>query len=187
MAAVKRLHNASQVIILTASTMSERMDAPVARDRSPQQAMTAARCPAASRALFTSAVGITQAKEPIVSKAEKLSEVHLRQFTGSEHWCRHGINRRVVFTDGAKYIAGEGGAYWLLDAIAIAQLYEKSVSGEGSQVWKLTVNPDRSASLVCDDGNHNFVNTHQIEFTDFPIDEIKFYSTDNTILLPSEY
>jgi hypothetical protein len=53
-----------------------------------------------------------------MTKAEKLSEVHLRQFTGSENWYRHGINRNVLFTDGAKYVADEGGAYWLLDAIA---------------------------------------------------------------------
>jgi hypothetical protein len=111
----------------------------------------------------------------------------LRQFTGSENWYWHGINRNVLFTDGAKYVADEGGAYWLLDAIAIAQSYEKRVSGEGFQVWKLKVNTDRTASLVCDDGNDNIVYAQHIEFTDFPLDEIKLYFTDNTILLPSEY
>jgi hypothetical protein len=48
-----------------------------------------------------------------------LAEVQLRQFTGSENWYRHGINRSVLFTDGAKFLAGQGGAYWLLDIIAI--------------------------------------------------------------------
>jgi hypothetical protein len=81
----------------------------------------------------------------------------------------------------------KGGAYWLLDAIAIAQHFEKNVAAEGFQVWKLKVNEDRTASLVCDDGNHNIVYTQHIEFTDFPMDEIKLYFTDNTILLPSEY
>ena len=55
------------------------------------------------------------------------------------------------------------------------------------QVWKLTVREDRTASLVCDDGNDNIFYTQHIEFTDFPITEIKLYFTDNTILLPSEY
>ena len=122
-----------------------------------------------------------------MTKTEKLSEEHLRQFTGSESWYRHGINRNVVFTDGAKYVADQGGAYWLLDAIAISQRYEKKVAAEGFQVWKLKVNDDRTASLVCDDGNDNIVYTQHIEYTDFPIEEIKFYFTDNTILLPSEY
>ena len=122
-----------------------------------------------------------------MTKTAILSKEHLRQFTGSENWYRHGINRSVLFTDGAKYIADEGGAYWLLDAIAIAQRFEKSVAAEEFQVWKLKVNDDRTASLVCDDGNDNIVYTQQIAFTDFPIEEIKLYFTDNTILLPSEY
>jgi uncharacterized protein DUF6876 len=122
-----------------------------------------------------------------MTNASKLTEFNLRQFSGSENWYRHGINRNVLFTDGAKYVADEGGAYWLLDAIAIRQLYEKPVSGEGFQVWKLKVNADRTAILTCDDGNGNIVYTQHIAFTDFPLDEIKVYFTDNTILLPSEY
>ena len=46
-----------------------------------------------------------------MTNASKLTESDLRQFTGSENWYRHGINRRVVFTDGAKYLADEGGAH----------------------------------------------------------------------------
>jgi hypothetical protein len=61
------------------------------------------------------------------------------------------------------------------------------VASEGFQVWKLKVNADRTATLTCDDGNYNIVYTQHIAFTDFPLDEIKFYFTDNTILLPSEY
>jgi len=122
-----------------------------------------------------------------MTKANKLSEANLRQFIGSENWYRHGINRNVLFTNGAKYVADQGGAYWLLDAIAIAQRFEKNVAAEGFQVWKLKVNEDRTASLVCDGGSGNIVYTQHIAFTDFPIDEIKFYFTDNTILLPSEY
>jgi hypothetical protein len=53
-----------------------------------------------------------------------LSESQLRQFTGSENWYRHGINRAVLFTDGAKFLADQGGAYWLLDIIAIAQQHD---------------------------------------------------------------
>jgi hypothetical protein len=76
---------------------------------------------------------------------------------------RCGINRNVLFTDGAKFVADEAGAYWLLDTIAICQRYEKSVSAEEFQVWKLKVNADRTACLVCDDGNDNIVYTQHIE------------------------
>lgn len=50
-----------------------------------------------------------------------LSKSDLAQFTCSENWYRHGINRNVFYTDGA-HVAEHGGAYWLLDEIAIIQL-----------------------------------------------------------------
>jgi hypothetical protein len=40
-----------------------------------------------------------------------LSEVQLRQFTGSENVYRHGINRAVLYTGGVKYVAGQGGTH----------------------------------------------------------------------------
>ena len=116
-----------------------------------------------------------------------LNTADLAQFTGSENWYRHGINRRVLFTDGAKYVADQAGAYWLLDEIAIIQPYNVCVAAEEFQVWKLTVNADQTAVLTCDDGNGNVVYSKQIEHTDFPPDGITLYFTNNTILLPREY
>ena len=55
-----------------------------------------------------------------------LSKSDLAQFTGSENWYRHGINRNVLYTDGAQHVAEHGGAYWLLDEIAIIQPYNKA-------------------------------------------------------------
>ena len=122
-----------------------------------------------------------------MTNAAKLSESDLMQFTGTEQWYRHGINRKVLFTDGAKYVADTAGAYWLLDEIALIQPYDKRVAAEEFQFWKLSVRPDHTATLTCDDGNGNIVYTKAIEYTDFPLDEITFYFTNNTILLPSEY
>src|SRR6267154_2117913 len=116
----------------------------------------------------------------------KLSKADLSQFTGSENWYRHGIVRTVLFTDGAKYVADQGGAYWLLDEIALAQKFVTSVKAEPFQVWKLVVSNSKGV-LSCDDGNGNGVYSKQIPFTDFPLPEIKLYFTDNVILLPSEY
>lgn len=117
----------------------------------------------------------------------KLSEAELRQFTGSEHWYRHALNRNVLFTDGAKYIADEGGAYWLLDEIAIAQRHDKSVRGQPFQVWKLDVRPDNSATLRVEDGNDNLLLLRDIEFTDFPLDGVTLWFSNNVIYLPSEH
>jgi hypothetical protein len=119
--------------------------------------------------------------------ANKLRADDLRQFTGSENWYRHGLVRNVLFTDGAKYVADQGGAYWLIDEIAFAQRGDKRVAGEEFQLWKLTVKPDQTATLSCEDGNGNTVYSKAIEYTDFPLAEIALYFTNNTILLPSEY
>jgi hypothetical protein len=117
----------------------------------------------------------------------KLSEADLRQFTGSEHWYRHGLNRDVLFTDGAKYVADHGGAYWLLDIIALAQRYQKRIAAEEFQVWKLTVRPDRTATITCEDGNYRVVFKHRLGFTDFPAPEITLWFSNGVIYLPSEH
>jgi len=122
-----------------------------------------------------------------MTKAEKLTKADLAQFTGSETWYRHAINRNVLYTDGAQFLAERGGAYWLLDEIAIIQPYNKRVAAEEFQVWKLTVRSDRSATLTCDDGNGTVVFTKEIEYTDFPLDEISLWFTNNVIYLPSEH
>lgn len=116
-----------------------------------------------------------------------LKQEDLGQFTGSENWHRHGINPNVLFTDGAKHVADAGGAYWLLDQIAIAQLHKRRVKAESFQVWTLTVHEDRSATLTCDNGSHNVVDSEEIEYTDFPMASIKLYFDAGAIMLPSEY
>jgi hypothetical protein len=122
-----------------------------------------------------------------MAPTKPLSIAELSRFTGSENWYRHGLVRDVLFTDGAKYVADAGGAYWLLDEIALAQRCDKRVAAEEFQLWKLTVEHDNTATLTCDDGNGNIVFSKRIAFTDFPLPEIALYFTNNTILLPSEY
>ena len=111
----------------------------------------------------------------------------LMHFTGSECVYRHAIVARVVFTEGAKYLADQAGAYWLLDAIAIAQRFDAKVTAEEFQLWTLTVNVDQTAVLTCEDGNGHQLYAQKIEHTDFPLSEVRLYCTDNTILLPTEY
>src|SRR5690349_4033315 len=115
------------------------------------------------------------------------SAAALMQFTGSDHWYRHNLNSDVLYTDGAKYVADAAGAYWLLDEIALAERYVKSVRSEEFQVWKLVVRSDKTATLSCEDGNGNRVYSKEIEYTDFPSEEITLYCVNNTIHLPSEY
>lgn len=116
-------------------------------------------------------------------EAKDLSE-NLTHFTGSEEWYRH-ITRNL-YTEGVKYLADNAGAYWLIDEIMFRQRFRR-VKAEEFQVWILRVTVHNGAWLKCEDGNGNVVHTKQIEFTDFPLAEIKLYFTNNTLLLPSEY
>jgi hypothetical protein len=84
--------------------------------------------------------GSLKGKRPTMTKT--LNKADLAQFTGSENWYRHAINRAVLFTDGAKFVADQAGAYWLLDEIAIIQSHNARVAAEGFQVWKLAVHAD---------------------------------------------
>ncbi len=115
-----------------------------------------------------------------------LEALDLAQFTGTLHWYRHGLVRSVVFTDGVKYLADHAGAYWLIDEIALAQVYNGKVAGEAFQVWELKVKGNE-AELLCEDGNGNHLAGQLIPFTDFPAPGIRLFCCDSTIMLPGEY
>jgi hypothetical protein len=122
-----------------------------------------------------------------MTSTNTLCQADLNRFTGSKNWYRHGLNRKVLFTDGAKYVADAGGAYWLLDEIALIQLSSAAVAAAAFQCWKLTVRSDRSAALTCEDGNGRAVYSKDIASTDFPLDEIELWFSTDVIYLPSEH
>lgn len=122
-----------------------------------------------------------------MTKTPRLSRADLDRFTGSENWYRHALNPNVLFTDGAKYVADEGGAYWLLDLIALAQRFKKHVAAAPFQVWKLTVHHDRSATVVCEDGDYNVLHRQPIHATTFPLDAFTLWFANGVIYLPSEH
>lgn len=115
-----------------------------------------------------------------------LTAEDLCQFTGTEHWYRHPLARSVLYTDGIQYLAEKAGAYWLLDEIALAQSLPL-IKAESFQTWRLKVRAHHSGQLTCDDGNGNILLSKRIPFTDFPLEEIAIYLTDNVIMLTSEY
>ena len=83
----------------------------------------------------------------------KLEPVIMAQFTGSETFYRYGLAGDVLFTEGVKYVADTVGAYWLLDIICIANVYEPKVRAEEFQLWSLSVQENATALVTCDDGN----------------------------------
>ena len=116
-----------------------------------------------------------------------LQKSDLSHFTGTNQYYRHWTTR-FFYTDGVQYVANEAGAYWLLDAIASYQpKLLKDPMLEEFQCWKLTVNADQKATLICERDTNDVVVTQEIAYTDFPLDEIKFYLVTGVLILPSEY
>lgn len=113
-------------------------------------------------------------------------ESALAQFTGSEQFYRHGLVSSIVYSEGAHFLAERAGAHWLLDEIALHNKFTAPVMAEEFQVWKLTA-ADNKGTLVCEDGNYNAVFIKEIEYTDFPLPEIKLFYANLTIYLPSEH
>lgn len=116
-----------------------------------------------------------------------LTQADLAQFTGTEYYHRHWLGR-FLYTDGVHYVA-ESGAYWLLDAIASYQpklLLEPML--QEFQHWILRVDlKNQKAQLICEKDTDDVVVTQDIEFTDFPLDKIRFYLVSGVLMLPSEY
>lgn len=113
----------------------------------------------------------------------------LEQFTGSAMFYRHWTGR-LVYTEGVAYLAEEGDAYWLIDAIVSHQSDKRIKSSELAtfQLWELVVHEDKSATLtVRADSDRPVIITQEIPFTDFPLEHIKLYVCTGTLLLPSEY
>lgn len=135
-------------------------------------------------------------------------ELHarLQRFTGSETLCPH-FTGRIFYTEGVHYLAEQAGAYWLIDAIASWQTQPK-VRAAPFQIWRLQVHADRSATLIgaedIDEQGHPVharnaaeraaghwtrgpLARQAIEWTDFPLEEIKLYLQHGVLMLPSEY
>ena len=74
---------------------------------------------------ITEATAADTGAEGAASTRKTLTHADLVHFTGTETWYRHPLNKKVLYTDGAQYVAEAGGAYWLLDEIACAQLKRK--------------------------------------------------------------
>ncbi|MGV2831989.1 DUF6876 family protein [Myxosarcina sp. GI1(2024)] len=117
-----------------------------------------------------------------------LKQFNLDQFTGTTKYYKHWLG--LLYTDGVQYVAKQGKAYWLIDAIAGWQLDPKIKRDpmlRQIQFWKLKVNDNNSAMLICERDAGNVAVTQEIERTNFPLPEIEFYLTQKVLMLPSEY
>ncbi len=115
----------------------------------------------------------------------------LQHFHGSEMFFQIPITK-TRFTSGLKYLADVAECFWLItDTSVIAKsLMDKS--------YFITIDFKRlpkekqdllgyEAEIAYSDGNGTIFETHPYHFTDFPLDELRLFFVDNTLMLPNEY
>ena len=108
----------------------------------------------------------------------------LGQFYGTEGYQRFG---RILLTDGVTFLATKGECFWLLN-IVTSILHLPEIKKEEFITIKFTRTPNTDGgTFVAEDGNGNVLYTQDIEYTDFPLDTITLFLTDNVLMLPSEY
>lgn len=105
----------------------------------------------------------------------------LKDYTCSDEYHRYMLG--LLLTSGAKAMADTFECYWFIDVIASYQPKMK----DDFQVWTLTKNIDRSADVICTDGNDNILKRQHIPYTDFKVGSAVLWVEGNVILLPSEH
>lgn len=115
----------------------------------------------------------------------------LQQFQGSEIFYQIPLIR-TRFTTGLKYLANAAECFWLITDVSIIA---KSLMNRSQFI---TIDFKRlpkgkqdflgyEAEIIYSDGNDNILETHRYNFTDFPLDELRLFFVDNTLMLPNEY
>lgn len=108
----------------------------------------------------------------------------LPNFYGTEQY--YVIHNKFVITDGAKFIADECGAYWLMDMIWSWMANHKDNFSVATLLKR-----ESDWHFKLDDGNGNIWAEQVIPYSDFPLDGIKLYVVESEmgwcVMLTGEY
>lgn len=109
-------------------------------------------------------------------------------FSGTESYHRHGT---INLTDGADYVRKSCDAFWLMDIVDSLRFCKKVKNQDfvvfGLKVDKTKNNRKFDAVFTAEDGNGGKLYKQNIEYTDFPLNNIKFFFANNVLMLPGEY
>lgn len=134
-----------------------------------------------------------------MKKEKSLTQPDLNTFIGGGQFYKQISLPRLVYSEGVKYLAECGEAYWLIAAIWAHLQTEKVAKAivdepriESLHFWTLTVSSDNSAVLSAkmDSPFPPFIEQH-IAYTDFPLTEARIWVSHDAegwrLFLPSEY
>lgn len=118
-------------------------------------------------------------------------EQNLQHFTGTEMYYYIPL-LRTRFTDGLKYLANAADCYWLItDASVIAKSLKNRSKWVTIDFKRMSEDKQDytgyEAEIIYSDGNDNVLETHRYNATDFPLDELRMFFVNDTLMLPSEY
>lgn len=108
---------------------------------------------------------------------------------GADHFIRHGMWRRLRYSDGVRDCA-EAGCYWLLDIVGTELWQPFSAEGEGAMGILTVTVANGAADLKLEFQDDKPVWGRRVEFTDMPDGEWSFYIAhegDLAMILPTEY
>ncbi|MCG2462515.1 hypothetical protein K8352_17270 [Flavobacteriaceae bacterium F89] len=96
------------------------------------------------------------------------------------------------YTDGLKFLANTAECYWLItDTSIIAKNLMDRSSFITIDFKRLLVEIQDStgyeAEIVYGDDNDNILESYRYRVTDFPLDEIRLFFINDTLMLPNEY
>jgi hypothetical protein len=118
-------------------------------------------------------------------------KAELQHFIGSETIYKIPL-LGTKFTDGIKYLADTAACFWLItDASVIAKsLMNKSyfVTVDFKRLSEQERDEMQCEAIInYSDGNDTIFETHRYHVTDFPLDELRLFFVNDTLMLPSEY
>ena len=110
----------------------------------------------------------------------------LNYFHGSTILYKHWLG--LKYTEGVKHLASGTSSYWFIDTIASHQTKQFLSDNrlQEFQIWRLQVE-DNSGNLICELDTNQEVLRQEIEYTDFPLSEIKLYLVEKVLMLNNEY
>ncbi len=96
------------------------------------------------------------------------------------------------FTDGLKYLCEVARCYWLISDATIVcdSLKTKSyfITVDFKRFSKKEqVQEQCEAIIYYSDGNNNVLQSQKYQTTDFPLDELRLFYVNDTLMLPGEY
>ncbi|MFG6686762.1 DUF6876 family protein [Mariniflexile sp. HNIBRBA6329] len=115
----------------------------------------------------------------------------LQQFCGSTQFFEVPLIQ-TRFTEGIHYLAEKASCFWLItDASVIAKsLMDKShfITIDFKRLSEAEQQKKGCEAIIFyGDGNDTILEAHRYNVTDFPLDELRLYYVNNTLMLPSEY